>query len=123
MKINSSKTFFKTQRYGAQQPEYRLEVDASESEYLALVKLSTMFEGGAIDIKQLIWHFETSYIVEQTIPVNEEDEEIEETSLSDLREGAMWERKRIEIAWQIEMDDCGCEEPMQHLKRRIEGTE
>lgn len=37
------------------------------------------------------------------------------------REGIAWERKRIEIEWQIERFECQCETPMDHLLERIEG--
>ncbi len=35
-------------------------------------------------------------------------------------EGIAWERKRVEMAWFLEMD-CQCEDAMGHLKRRIDG--
>lgn len=48
---------------------------------------------------------------------------IEDAGNDGYREGIAWERKRIEIAWQIERFECQCETPMDHLLGRIEGEQ
>lgn len=46
---------------------------------------------------------------------------IDDAGAEGYREGIAWERKRIEIEWQIERFECQCEAPMDHLLERIEG--
>ena len=57
MKITNTTTLFPAGYSREKQPTYRLVVDVTEAEYITLVNLSARFEGGAIDIQQLIYEY------------------------------------------------------------------
>ena len=64
-------------------------------------------------------HWINNPLIKPISKVDMFEEEIKREGYEGYLEGIAWERKRVEMAWELEMR-CECEDAMRHLKQRID---